>query len=700
MNDQPSQKVFDSLLAELLSKQTPPDLSDRIVAAWKAEKLTGSQAEVAEQKAVTRPLIKAEVVAGPNTKPAVRSSGTTRVSRRPSPSAKPVSSAAWQALLAVSAGAGAILGGWQLIVHLNAPPPLAKNSANVAPPSLPPTGPGEFAPSAELELASNNPARLEPGSGEQRTVGPHESLNLDNLPFESGRPAEATEVIASAPRRDVAPLSDSEIVSKIDALLAELWEQTDVQPTSPLPADALVQRASERLTGQTLKLVSLDNPESARGRLQSMIGSKRFASNMADRWVDLWLARSAVDTSSEQIASLKQTVATKIESKRNFHELIVDLLGGDLESSGPAETFVGALAGGSNHLLVQRLGSHFLDANLACVRCHASATPARSAAAEQLAQQSTYWSMVAMLKGVDAQGNARLGERKLTDQQARIFAPGENPLAYYDLPDGRMKAAQAVLPNGADWRSTQQPTPRRALAEWIADSSELDAATSNRMWQFLVGSALVPQVATANTAGMPVKQAVLDLLSEQYRASGHSLQRLASWITASMAFDRRPLELSQEGLLLASDAKLQRVKLAQAVFAIAPPNDEQLPLDKNIALAIKLRDTSDAQITLAQPAAQGSAKQVPRQPASTPQPPLAFQLQADHITPEQQRFVDALMQASGLSWDERVQHVVLLNPQYRPDGRIQQLAKSLLQQHNGDAQAALHDLLWAVEAAL
>jgi hypothetical protein len=52
-----------------------------------------------------------------------------------------------------------------------------------------------------------------------------------------------------------------------------------------------------------------------------------------------------------------------------------------------------------------------------------------------------------------------------------------------------------------------------------------------------------------------------------------------------------------------------------------------------------------------------------------------------------------------LSWEQRVDHIVALSIHQAPTGRVKQLAKQLLQRHNGDAQAAMLDLLWAVRSS-
>lgn len=342
-----------------------------------------------------------------------------------------------------------------------------------------------------------------------------------------------------------------------------------------------------------------------------------------------------------------------------------------------------------------------MGTNLGCVQCHDRGTSTPADLAAPLDQQVGYWSLIAMLRGIDIKVDSS-GRRVPVDNQDQIFGRGEQHNEFFELPDGRMKAAIARLPNGTLWAGGDE-MPRVALARWIAQSQEFDISVANQVWSFVSGDALVHDASYPDLAALQSRSELLSFLAQQYRANGRSVQKLASWIVSSEAFDRQPLNLTVDQLVLASEAELEQVKLTQRLFASGLPAESPPGLERSLMLAADFRrPTTGKEVTLAQPTAtiapSGRAKDKSQKEPGPEQ--LAFTLGADHVSFANASFVDSLLQSKRLTWDQRVRHVVLLNSHARVTGRVQQLANTLLQHHNGDSRAALIDLLWAVERSL
>ena len=578
---------------------------------------------------------------------------------------------------------------------------------------------------------------------------------------------------------DGQPLDSQQIVAQIDQRLARVWQELSVTPSPKFDDAQRAQQVSLTLTGQ---------PASGTvGDLDALIArataSLPFARQWADRFVNVWLAGSDLSADDARVQTLKQHFAESIYEGRPWNATALDLLGGPLavaradavESPGakakdaklnagrqdasrsqdaspalasagqppaPAaqvnpigSAFVGALAGEGNHRLLAHIGTNFLDVDLSCVRCHdasSSSVAAQGAitteAAEQLAErQAMYWSLAAMLQGIDAQA-LESGERVLVDRQAELLAAGKPLTAYYDLIDGRLQAAEPRLPDGKAWETIAGASvPRQALAQWLSQSAAMDDATVNQVWRMVFGQSLASrtpvrqQLATPETpvaeqssllAAERQQRELLEFLSNQYRAHGHDLKQLVGWIVRSDAFRRQPVQPSRSQWLAASEDELRKWHVARASFASGARTSgaaSDHSLESSLAMVLQWRERSNsaAGTALAQPVpnlapAQDSASSASNAKLAGPEdtdsatglkdgvrltPPTAVEL----------AFVDRLLNSQRLSWQDYVAHIVCLTPEVLPNDRIHFLANELLRHHKGDERAALLDLLWAVK---
>lgn len=700
MNNDDKDQILESLLEERLGGKTPPDLSKRILDAWQHEKLVGqpsaaltsqSATREAAPASTTRPII-AEL-AGPATKASRLTSSRSSAAKR-----RGARSMNWRVLLASSAAIAFGLAGWALREQLFPPGDsqqiIADNPAEPGPEnsSLVDNSAADDVPALASNVTSNKPESREGGV----------VVSLEDLPFstqESDQPD--VKKIASA-ASSIIPLSDSDVVAAIDTRLAEMWQQSGIQPTNSLDDAAWFAKASERLIGKNLPGVGQPNRLTTATRLAA---SKDFSRTFGKQFSSAWLARSAGANNSDAQMIVAKTIQDRLSDDQDFGKVVVDLLGGELSgaSKSPTQAFVSSLAGGGNHNLLQRIGTQFLSTNLACVKCHDRTMETSGQLAGRsglLDQQTGYWSLIAMLRGVDVRTED--GLRVPTDTQSDLFGQQKIHNEFFELPNGRMKAAVATLPDGQVWQAGNS-TPRVELAKWISESSEFDLAVTNQVWDLVVGGRLMQDASYPDYAAIESRGQLLQMLAEQYRASGRSVQKLASWIASSEAFDRQPLVVSKEQLLLASDAQLEQVKLATRLFAAAKPRDQK-PLERSLVLATNYRRSSTGdEATLAQPAPKVTPGKSPRKPAplarSSPDE-LAFTLGADHVSFGNARYVDSLLGSSRLTWDQRVGHVVKLDASGRVSDRVRELANTLLQQHDGNSRAALLDLLWAVQRSM
>ncbi|MEZ6138026.1 MAG: DUF1553 domain-containing protein [Pirellulaceae bacterium] len=661
-------RVFDSLLEEFLTQQHPPDLTARIVTAWRRQSHRASNAGSSTELIVAAKPIQA------GKKSLEIPDNRAQLPRNPVLPHR----IAW--MLAVCAALILVFVGIKAVTFLDHDPALAnQDEANSA------TNP------SPSQLA-NNGVQPTPNS-----VTP-ETIELDDLPFNSPESSLADTDSPSPSIRTVERLPNTQVVAEIDQSLANLWHSLQLEPNPVESADERARRVIATLTG-----LELPAPAAATNNIQdeiaqathSMAFARRWAANFTQQWFD----HSNADAAA--VERLTQEIAVAIEQDQPWNSVMIQLLGGDLTNQeSTSSVFVSALAGGENHRLIDRLGAQFLDANLTCVRCHdANGRPERATD-----QQATYWSLVALLKGIDSRQDADQGKRVVQDLQAELFSvdsnksPKPEPSAFYDLPSGVLKSAAAQLPDGSPWQ-TAGGSPRVALANWVSQSPEMDRATVNHVWKLAFGRFLVPQVVAVESAGMQHRTELLGFLATQFRAHNHNLKDLVGWVVSSEAFAREPLTLTQDEWLNFSDQELELLQLRELVFAAGPSLQPQSQsLEASLATVIKWNTPTDIDrtATLAQPSTDNQPSK-PRVPNSVAMPSLSYILHGQQPTISQESFVNRLLRAKRLSWEQRVDHVVGLSNRTTAGSRVQQLAKELLEQNNGDARAALLHLLWAVQ---
>ncbi|MCA9133117.1 MAG: DUF1553 domain-containing protein [Planctomycetales bacterium] len=761
MTKELSEQILDSFLEELLSGQSPPNLSRRIEAAWKREKARRmseagrgslvvaelveeapqtptqehstpdqttpepSNAEMSAAEAASQPTsgskaVDASIRHRPQSSPRSTGHGSThpptrrpkteaaamdgRAQRRPASRSFTTSRQLLATLAALAACTMLALLTWQRTAPRSTPP-LASDDAR-----------GQLQPNKGLDgmdVAAGQPPSLSPSTVPPASPSASEVLDIGDLPFASQSPAgEAASATPNAPAASIASLPASAVITQIDQRLAEAWKSLGIVGSQRLPPAARAQRISQVLTGQPLP--PADELSATEGDLQPIIqeqlNSRAFARRWADQFVQQWLAGGSLPLKDPQVEQLQQELTHHIAAAQPWNEVALTLFGGEIlaGTTSATTTLLSSWGGGGNHRLVSRLGTNFLDSNLSCVRCHdALGGPSPNG----LEKQEVYWSLVAMLYGLDARGSAQRQERTVIDRQGKLLAENTVPPVYYDLLDGRLQAAEPRLPSGEAWTpSDTVQVPRQALAVWLSQSPQLDKATVNQVWKMLFGRYLVPQVGGLDDLALAQRRSLQDYLAQQFRAHDRDLKQLVGWLVQSDAFARQPIRLERSQWLNASEEQLKALRDAQVLFAAGPTlplSETPLSLERALLAVIdwqgKSGQPADSTVTLAQPVPSSKpAASLPPAASKLPEfDPAAssYAVHGERPLAAEIAFVQQLLQAERLNWEQRVEHIVALDGGSPATKRIQKLAADLLEQHDGDAQAALLDLLWAVTHA-
>lgn len=710
-----SDKIFESFLEETLTNQRPPDLTELIQRRFREEV---SQGRVAVVNSPVDPFAKS-VSAMPR---------LSNASDYPSPT-RSLPKTNRTALVTTCAMAAALLlalTAWQFLplnwpdqdlaqqgTNTSASQPALHDSVTAATANA--NANANASASADRSLAGA-PARSTPAQPNSHSVDrPRESVDLNKLPFDSNGPQTLIlPGLAAISAPPVEPWSDAEVIAWIDGRFEELWEGQGIEPIKTVSSEVLQSRLAWVLTGTA-------NPEpakSAREAAGQLLKSSRFAEHWADRAVDYWLRGLAnsqtpgANKSQEAArAALRSSVAQQIVAGNPWNGVLAELIGSPAEK--PEAAFLSSLAGSGNHRLVNRIGSVVLNESLACARCHDASENGRVISTDQ----DQYWSLVAMLAGIDVKSDDADGRRQLVDSQHSLFVNGKSPNIFFERLDGRLQAALFRLPQGANWRTLESDdvkTPRASLAHWIATTGVSDEASVNLAWRLVFGRPLVAQHAAIDGDGRLERHGILQTLAAQFEAHDRDMAKLVNWIVASRPFATESLEVDRQKWLLANQQQIALWNITDANFATFPRRAESqgriASLETAVASALRWSSTSDdSRATLAQPAFTVNANDknlnkdpnktqigiVPAAATQYDEPTSSYLVRSLQPSAAQTEFIQRLV-ASRLTWPEQVSHIAGLTNESSGSVALQPTADLLLKSKSGDRAAALFQLLQCV----
>lgn len=678
MNSDWSDKILDSFLEEVVTDRHPPDLRARILAAWQQEQ--AGQIPLPERTDATGELIAPPVVAKlpPTQKSTVALPTKSRTSY------------GWQVLLVVAASGLLIACAvqWRSV--------FMQTSDSIA--NAIPSNNSADSVSKETQPAFANNSK--PPRKENRFNG--EKLGTENVPFastESVKPS--AEELKSNAVATASQLSDKQIVELIDTQLGMLWQRLKVTPQAKLDTLARAQLVSKTLTGQDLPspiAAELAEAKSGERRDQTIaqmvsqaVDSQAFARLWAKELVADWLRGGNLPLNSPSVEQLEQQVASGIANDSPWNEVVSKVVADDV--------WVTAFAGGGNHQMAAHLSGAFMDSSLGCVRCH---EPKGSNAIAK--SQEQYWSLVAMLLGLDVRNDEKTNTRAAVDKQAEVFADTKKPSLFFDRPDGTLVAAKFVLPDGEPWQNVADAkTPREALAKWIGESSQSDEAIVNRVWQLSLGRPLIASNALVDDVGLTERSELQQLLAQQFRAHGRNLSQLVGWIVSSDAFLRDSIAVDQSRWLQASESEIDNWHLAEMTFAARTSLGERAVkggLENSLAATVKWNQANSERggAVLAQPSLDPKLKAKSPVKSDVVMPAPGYAIHRGRLSQDQQSYVTTLAASEKLTWEQKVDHIVALSPTLTASGGVKRLSEDLLKAL-GDPKAALTELMWAVQNA-
>jgi len=594
--------LIDSLLAEHLGEQSPPDLSRRILAQWRQRSGADTAAPAAEpaappvQVATTEPPVQATRVAAAAATTALpaasieRSRRVASVARGRARRQAAGTRRAWLSGMAV--GLLVALGFWGLYAASNRPTTagrgdLARRAASPGPNRSAPTPRASAANkgAATASTVASRPSRASDLTGQlhyrpaqyagTRYSGAEHAVSVpvdSPLPAAQLTAARESQTLADVavgqirvargrqPRRyDTEQLpkiyrQDSEVVAMINERILEAWQAHGVKPAPAAAKNKWMRRVYLGLLGRVPTVeelkrhADLSDPSRRAELVRDLLSRREFAQHWSGVLTNAMLGHSAGLRPGDAVnrTEFRQYLAEALHDNAPYDELAFELVtavGSNHPGSPDHNPATNFLIGDMDDKAVRatsRIGRIFLGRRLDCAQCH------NGKLHEQ--PQKAFWQLNSFLRQavVEHRDTRRvLLDRTFTGEggepASQEVAPHEAEV-YFELPDGRLEVAYPVFPNGEPLftrsGSVGHVNRRVELANFIARSPELSHALVNRVWAQLLGHGFTDPVDDMGPHNPASHPILLDRLASAFRASGYDLKRLVTWIVLSEPYQR------------------------------------------------------------------------------------------------------------------------------------------------------------------
>ncbi len=388
----------------------------------------------------------------------------------------------------------------------------------------------------------------------------------------------AAESGSSAGKR--ARVSPQAVATELNRQLNAYWVSIGVQPTATASDQEIAVRLEPQL-GFKPNVIngSIDEPLFASAE-QAVPLATRLVSTLTDRLSPSdELKQKMIDEAAQSLSSgsaFDQLVATWVEQG---HFLT------------PAQP----------QLTGEVVAEQLLNADLACARCHDSPV-------DSSLTQKDYWSFAACFKSSD------------------------QPTLFYELPDGRQRAADAAIPGrwtGLQTTDTQGTNPAfqpavSGIASLLKDNPRLAQSLANHVWESIYGA---PLVSLSSDPLAPPRDDSLQLmhrrLSTAIQESGFDLRTAYQIVINCDSMKRSTADLfAGDGWITASEQQLAQAGAQLRAFAARQPALPMLPRQELlVAMATKLGHEpvtlKDTDTVLAQPLMTVTPNGSGPQPSST-----------------------------------------------------------------------------------
>jgi hypothetical protein len=385
----------------------------------------------------------------------------------------------------------------------------------------------------------------------------------------------AVSLVLVAALAPAAPPEPAEVAARVDAFLAADWRTNNVTP-EPVADDATFQRRlwldlAGRVPPPLKARRFLDDPAAdKRARLlDDLLAGDDFPDHWGRQWAEALTGKRAVPAENYNGRVLHEYLRDSLKAGRSYRQVATELLtgSGTTDESGAAN-FLAAYEVKPTSL-AGAVGQQFLGVSLRCAQCHDH--PFAEWKRDDFWGVAAVFARLRLLQAVDVNPEAqetqplfavlerRRGDLQVPDPKAKPDADGNVPKLTI-LPRLPVPGAGPIEGNR-----------REALAAWVTgpDNPYFARHAVNQSWARLFGAPLLPNLDRLDRK-TGTRREVLDLLADDFAASGHDVKRLVRVLALTKAY-----QLGSGAGADAPERRQERLRLL-ARYPVRPVSVDQL----------------------------------------------------------------------------------------------------------------------------
>ena len=317
----------------------------------------------------------------------------------------------------------------------------------------------------------------------------------------------------------------AEFIQRIDALLAERWQEAGIESAQPSSDSEFVRRVYLDLTGVIPRVSEvrefLDNkrPDKREQLIERLLASPRYPTHMANTWRQIMIPGGLDLEQLQNVAGVQNWLRKQFAQNMRYDRIVSDFLvatgGGD---AGPALFYTSLDV--KPEKLAASTARIFLGLQIECAECHPHPF-------DHWTQQD-FWGYAAFFAQLEQSENRR--------------GPADVGLVDLDTGDVTLPDSDTVVlpryPDGNAVDADAGGTRRVQLAIWMAsrDNPYLPKAAVNRVWSHLFGRGLIEPVDDIGEHNPPSHPKLFDELTDYFVATDFNVQELLRTLTNTKAY--------------------------------------------------------------------------------------------------------------------------------------------------------------------
>lgn len=325
------------------------------------------------------------------------------------------------------------------------------------------------------------------------------------------------------------PLGAGEVVSRVDALLARLWDDQGIEPAAAAGDEELLRRVYLDLAGRTPTVNEIrsylddSSPQRYTDLVWRLLSSRDHATHLATLWRS-YLIPEGIDLSRlGGVEVFDRWLSERFLENQSYDAIARELLTaqGRLTSAGPL-LFYAALKLDADQVAAKSARA-FLGMRLDCAQCHDDPFEPWT--------QEDFWGFAAYF----AQISRPRGPLEAVSTVMRVQDVDRGEVM---LPESDEVVAPKLLDGSPVAEDAQTAARRQQLAAWLTsrDNPYFAKAAVNRVWALMFGRGIVDPVDGFGSQHPPLSPELLNLLAGHFVHTDFDLREIFRVVAMSRAY--------------------------------------------------------------------------------------------------------------------------------------------------------------------